>query len=264
MNNGNSIYDPAEATEAKSPSLDYLIYPTDAFIYVVYQQKTTSGTYKIKLAKFNYEDGQIIYNLDVFTSTNDYLSFDATPVVSVTRTPYLFEGKPKFLVVWRQKAEGSYQDGLYYWGGTDEGSSVTWYNHPIQKLTSTDSQSQNPTVAVYKYPVGVILHHLAWQQGNTEIKYAGIYDNWNYGDLGGITAGSIEIPSQGSGITYNTKPSITVVNYNPSPEPQYNSPKLTWLATFGGQDYFAVLRDKNDSQGSPWNNLHYIIHKMER
>ena len=259
MNGGRPVNDLAEGPEAKSPSLDYnLTYNAQVTgIYVTYQQKISTGKYKIKLAKFN-ESGQRIFNLDVFTSTKDYTSLDAVPVIAVTHTTALADNKPKFVIVWRQKAEGSYQDGLYYYGGIDNGTNVTWYYLPPQKITSTDSQSSNPTIAVYKNPYGVILNHLAWQQGTTKIKYRGIYDNWNHDDAGGIgEAGSLEEPTAGIGITQNTNPSITVVNSNYYPSSGYDSPKLTWLASFGGQDYFVILRDKNNSQyGTLWNNSH--------
>ena len=259
VNGGKPVNDLSSGPEAKSSSLDYNL--TDnaivAGIYVTYQQKTSDGKYKIKLAKFN-ESGQRIFNLDVFTSTKDYATFDATPVIAVTHTNSLANNKPKFIILWRQKAEGSYQDGLYYYGGIDNGTTVTWYYQPPQKLTSTDAQSSNPTIAVYKNPVGVILNHVAWQQSNTKIYYRGIYDNWNGGTIGGLSlAGNLEEPSAGGGLTINTNPSITVVNSNASPSYSYDSPKLTWLSLFYSQDPFAIFRDKNNSQyGTTWNNLH--------
>ncbi len=87
--------DLTEGPEAKSPSLDYFITQTsETVIYVVYQQKTSNGKYKIKVAKFN-ESGQKIYNFDAFTSTIDYAAFDATPVLAVTNTTALAGNKTK-------------------------------------------------------------------------------------------------------------------------------------------------------------------------
>ncbi len=113
-------------------------------------------------------------------------------------------------------------------------------------------------MAVYKYPYTIILYHVAWQQVDTQIKYRGIYDNWNGAQTGGLSeTGILETPSSGIGIAKNHNPSITVVNTNPTPDYAYDSPKLTWLASFYPQDFFAVFRDKNNSQpGTTWNNSH--------
>jgi hypothetical protein len=258
MNGGKPVNDLTEGPEAKSPSLDYC---TDQYynnyIYIVYQQKLINNKYKIKLAKFN-ENGQLVFRLDVMTSENNYSAIDVTPVIAVARSYSFADNNPKFLIVWRQIAESGYQDGLYFFGGIDEGSSVEWYYLSPQKFTSTDSQSSNPTSAVYKNPYGVTLYHVAWQQGDTQIKYRGIYDNWNGGDAGGFSeTGSLETPSSGSGITKNTNPSITVINTNATPSYTYDSPKLTWLASFYPQDFFAMFRDKSNSlPGRSWNNFH--------
>ena len=100
VNGGKPVNDLSSGPEAKSSSLDYNL--TDnaivAGIYVTYQQKTSDGKYKIKLAKFN-ESGQRIFNLDVFTSTKDYATFDATPVIAVTHTNSLANNKPKFIIL---------------------------------------------------------------------------------------------------------------------------------------------------------------------
>ena len=191
----------------------------------------------------------------VMMSTINYTSIDVTPVIAVSYVYGLAGNKPKFLIVWRQQAETGYQNGLYYKGGIDNGSTISWYNS--LKFTSTDSQSSNPTIAVYKNPGDIILYHVAWQQGTTQIKYRGIGDSWS-GTSGGISeAGVLETPSSGSGITLNSNPSITVINTNPSRYNAYDSPKLTWIASFYPQDFFAIFRDKNNSQyGTQWNNFH--------
>jgi hypothetical protein len=257
---GNSpVNDLSEGPEAKSPAIDFVTTNGGISynIYVTYQQKTSNGKYKIKVAKFN-DIGQKMFNLDVFTSTMDYSAFDAAPVIAVSHSYSLASNKPKFLIVWRQQAEGSYQSGLYYYGGIDNGNNATLYYLPPQKFTSTDAQSSNPTIAVYKNPVGSILNHVAWQQGTSQIKYRGIADNWNHDDLGGLSEyGSLESPSTGIVLSCNTNPSITVINSNATPEYSYDSPKLAWKASFCGQDYSAAFRDKNNSQyGTTWNNFH--------
>jgi len=156
------VDDISDGLEARSPSIDYCSNPSsyESEIYIIYQQKTPNGKYKIKLAKYN-ENGQKVFNLDVFSSTKDYATFDATPIIAVTRTYGLANNKPKITMVWRQQAEGSYQNGLYYYGAIDNGNDVTLYYLSPQKFTSTDVQSSNPTIAVYKNPYGVILNHVA-------------------------------------------------------------------------------------------------------
>lgn len=215
MNGGRPVNDLSQGPEAKSPCLDYYfsdVHPNE--IYITYQQKTPDCKYKIMLAKFN-ELGQIVYNLDVFTSQRDYASFDAAPVIAVTRTTAYSDNKPKFCIVWRQQTESEYQDGLYYWGGVDNGTTVTWYYEPPKKLLTTDSQSSNPTIAVRKNPEGYLTHHVAWQQGDTKIKYCKIYDNWNHGELGGIVqSNNVNEISHGSGTIKNYKPLIIAVNFD--------------------------------------------------
>jgi hypothetical protein len=268
MNNGRPVNNLAEGPEAKSPSLDYILNSSyESTIYVTYQQKTSNGKYKIKLAKFN-NSGQLIFNVDVFTSSIDFSAIDAAPVIAVTKSPALANNKPKFLIVWKQKAEGSYQNGLYYFGGIDNGSTITWYYLPPQKFSSTDINSVNPTMSVYKYPSNIILYHIAWEQGLAHIRYRGIIDNWNGGDSGGLSEhGNLETPSSGYGFTRNTNPSISVINTHPTKSSQYDSPKLTWVASYYPQDFFAAFRDKNDSQvGTPWNNfrLYYSMNETKK
>jgi hypothetical protein len=152
MNNGRPVNNLTDGPEAKSPSLDYILNSSyESTIYVTYQQKTANGKYTIKLAKFN-NSGQLIFNMDVFTSTIDFSAIDAAPIIAITKSPILANNKPKFMIVWKQKAEGSYQDGIYYFGGVDNGSNVTWYYLPPQKFTSTDLNSANQTISVYKSP----------------------------------------------------------------------------------------------------------------
>lgn len=225
------VNDLSEGPEAKSPSMDFVVtsnYKT--LIFIVYQQKLINGKYKLKVAKFD-NDGQKIYASDVLTSTYDYSTFDATPVISVTRRDGIANGKPKFVLVWKQKAESNFQNGLYFYAGVDNGSSVGWYYIPPEKLTNTDSQSSDPTIAVFKqYSGGYVIHHLAYQQGTTKIKYRALGDNWNGSQSGGVVqTGSLEEPSLGDGWYYNYEPSIAVVNIGTGSNygnSLYDSPKL--------------------------------------
>jgi hypothetical protein len=254
MNGGKPVNNLTEGPEAKSPSIDYLdsqnLISADA--YIVYQQKTSNGKYKIKLAKFN-DYGQKVFDVDVFTSTLDYSSFDAKPVISVTRSDISFGNKVKFVVVWQQKAEGSYQNGLYYYGGIDNGTTISWHYVP-QKIGPTDLNSTNPTIAVYKYPVGVLGHHLAWQHGNSSIYYTSIFDSWNGGGSGGISYGTIEHPSYGNSWPVNREPSIAVTNNNWTGNYIDDSPKLVWKE----DDHENVVHRSKVSSGakSQWGSFY--------
>ena len=257
-NNGLAINEFSDGPEAKSPSMDYFItssYATE--IFVVYQQKTTNGKFKIKLAKFN-ESGQKIYTYDALTSTNDYATFDVTPIVAVSHYQGLAYGKPKFCIVWRQQTEGSFQNGLYYLPGVDNGTTVTWYYFPPQKFTSTDSQSANPTIAVFKSPggSGAFLYHVAWQQGTSKIKYRALLDNWNGSASGGVTEiGNLEEPSSGSGSSINYEPSIALINTGTGSNYglySFDSPKLVWKG-----DYSVIHRSRTNSTSTgTWNTFY--------
>lgn len=254
------VNDISEGLEAKSPAIDYAItnsFSTDVFI--VYQQKLNNGTFKLKLAKFN-NDGQKIYSVDILSSTYAYSSFDATPVISVTRKDDIASGKSKFVFVWRQKAEGSYQDGLYFYAGVDNGSSVGWYYLSPEKLTNSDSQSSNPTIVAFKqYSGGYVYHHLAFQQGLTKIKYRALGDNWNGLQSGGIVqVGSLEEPSSGDGWYNNYEPSIAVVNIGTGSNYGnyiYDSPKLVWKS-----DNSVTHRAKSNSSTSGLWQTFYNYH----
>ena len=237
VNGGAPVNILSDGPEAKSPSMDYVISSTwYTDIFLVYQQKTANGKYKIKLVKFN-GSGQKIYTYDVLTSTIDYSVFDATPVISVTRNPDQANSKTKFNIVWRQKAEGSFQNGLYFMPGMDNGTNITWYYLPPTKVNSTDLQSSNPTMAAFKSPHGAaFLYHLAWQQGTSKINYRAIADNWNGSASGGVTEiGILEEPSYGDGYNLNTQPSIAVLNIGISNDYgvyYYDTPKLVWKTEF--------------------------------
>ena len=259
VNNNLPVNDLSEGPEAKSPAMDYVIdvNPTYTSIFVVYQQKLSNGKYKLKLAKFN-NSGQKVYSSDILTSTYDYSTFDATPVISATRRDFAASGKAKFVVVWKQKSEGSYQDGLYFYPGVDNGTSVGWYYLPPQKLTYTDSQSSNPTIASFKQYSGALTlaYHIAYQQGISKIKYQKLADDWNGSASGGVEQlGNLEEPSSGDGWYYNMEPSIAVVNIGTGSNYgyyTYDSPKLVWKV-----DYAVTHRARsNSSLGGSWQTFY--------
>ena len=238
----------SEGPEAKNPSIDFSndIY-SNYYIYVTYQQKTNDGKYKIKLVKFNQSDSKI-FSYDVETSLNNYSSEDAAPVISVSAY-----GTPKMIIVWKENSNANLTGGLYYRCAKDYTYYINW-EYAVQKVSWTSNSNSNPTIDVIKDNVGnnTIYFHLAYQYLNTKIKYC----KFVWGTSGVSLSGYEEEPSLGTGISLNYKPSISVVNLDANGNYIYDSPKLTWLASFGGQDYFAMFRDKPNSNGSSWNSYH--------
>jgi hypothetical protein len=253
---GGSVDNLNDGPEAKNPSIDYADSPFDVAnpynLYITYQQKTTDGKYKVKLVKYN-SGGNKIFSYDVQTSLNNY-SEEATPVVSAAQCYSSSLQRNKIIVVWKENSNGSLTGGLYYRGCLDQGTSVSW-NYTPQKISFTSNSNSNPTIDVIKDNLGTSYaptFHLAYQYLDTKIKYCRI----GYGS-GVSVIGSEEEPSYGSGITKNFKPSITVINSYSVPYYSYDSPKLTWLASFGSQDFFVQFRDKNNSMsGTPWNSFY--------
>ncbi len=230
MNNSKPLNGEVNTTEGKSPCIDYLyethsVYEEDYFIYIVYEKKKTDGKYEIRLAKFD-DNAEKYFDISVFSSSyTNYATFDAMPVVSVSRQSNDALAA-KIVIVWKRQAEGSATAGLYYMAGFDQGGSIQWvdsYPTPL-KISSTDANSSYPTIAAYKNPdVNIINFHLAYQQGTTQIKYVPIV----FGVLGSVSGTPSNI-SSGNGWTTNIFPSISVNNNGPFHSYSYDSPKIVW------------------------------------
>lgn len=260
MNDGKPLDGEMNLTEAKSPSIDF-VYATHGsqeenyFIYSVYQKKKSDGKYEIRLAKFN-QSGSKIFDTQVFSSTyTDFSLFDCMPVIGVSRQAD-DQAPIKIVVVWKRPVEGSSTAGLYYLAGFDQGSTINWtdsYPNPI-KISSTDSYSTNPSLAVFKKPSGSIYYHLAYQQSNSQIKYIPIEFGVN-----GTGLGSAVVISTGSGSSINISPSITVgntyTNYPPF-ENDYDSPKIVWCT---GEYGTGVYRYRTNMQTTKWSPFYLYL-----
>ena len=251
------VDNPSEGPEAKNPSIDFAYSSYDQDnpynIYITYQQKTFNNKYKIKLVKFN-SFGNKIFSYDVQTSLNDYSTEESTPVIGSAECYSSNLQRNKIVLVWKEHSNTSLSGGLYYRGCIDLGSSISWYYNP-QLITGSSNNNSNPTMDVLKDNfIGTVPYfHLAYQYLDTKIKYCRLA----YGISGLVWIGPEEEPSSGSGITKNYKPSISVVNLDSNYPYTQDSPKLTWSANFGGQDYFVQFRDKSNSvYGSTWNSFH--------
>ncbi len=203
-----------EGPEAKNPSIDFVLGSSPA-ILITYQVKTTSGGYNIKLKKLNSSE-QVVYNETVYTSSNSYSSYDATPVVCGS-----YGWERKVVLAWKEATYGSIPAGIYFRGCVDNGSSVTW-SSTAEKVSTSDASSVYPAMNVLKgeyssgnYP----LFHLAWQQnitGGSKVKYTQLY---YYQSSIGYNLN--EEPSSGSAYPNNLYPSIIVLSDG--------TPRLVWI-----------------------------------
>lgn len=121
---------PLNSIEGKSPSIDYCyasFSPVEEnyFIYIVFQNKREDGKYEIRLVKFDRYGSKIIDNPVYISSLIDYNSFDATPVVAVTRCNDGTE-RTKIVILWKRLSENGYPSGLCYYAGIDQGSNIQW------------------------------------------------------------------------------------------------------------------------------------------
>ena len=249
MNNAKPLNGDFFYTEGKSPSIDFC-YATHGgteenyFIYIVYQKKKSDNNYEIRLSKFN-QSGVKIFDIQVFSSAHtDYSTFDCMPVVGVSRQKDDL-APIKVVVLWRRPAEDSATAGLYYVAGFDQGSSINWTdNYPTgYKISTTDLNSINPSLAVFKSPFANISYHLAYQQGTSQIKYTDIIFGVN-----GTTAETPVVISTGSGSSTNITPSITVHNTRipwPGYEREYDSPKVVWCTGYEGCGVYRTKPNKS-------------------
>jgi hypothetical protein len=245
--------------EAKSPSIDY-VYATqnqneeNYFIYIVYQNKKQDGKYEIRLAKFN-QGGTKLFDISVYqSSTIDYNSIDCTPVVAVSKQ--VTESYPiKLIILWKRPAEGTASAGLYYLAGFDRGNYIEWtdsYPNPT-KIPTTDVNSLNPTISAFKKPNEAIYYHLAYQQGNSDIKYSYVA----FGEDGTTAQNPITV-SGGSGSYTNISPSITVGNTSSGSFKDYDSPKIVWNA-----DGAIIYRYRTNMTTTKWSPMYMYIENDE-
>lgn len=229
QNNGNPI-----STSGKSPAIDYHYYydPVSGGTYyqtvMVWQEQYGSNS-KIKVAYFHREFDtpgmEWIDTDDVATVTGTYSTTNCTPVVS-------YYGSD-LKVVFRNGNSGAL---MCRQGLVNIVSGTYMYGSGPTTLTSTNSNSVNPSIAVNKS--GTTTVRLVWEQiqdvNNSSIKYAVI--------VAAQISGSIATISTGSGYPLNFSPSISVAN---------NYPVVSWIVwnnSGGGETYRRVAT----SRGATW------------
>ena len=200
-NNGR----PLSTLESKLPSLDVQM----STVVIVFQERTSSDHFKIKIAHFNMVGLPLGTVQDVSGLNDDNYSIDASPVVAYGTNGYL-------MVAWRIE-DLSYQEGIYYRFGylPEVYGDILWYMDEIEGFISgTNFNSTNPTLALRK-DGSTIKFHLAWKQSN-DINYCSLFKESD----NSITVSGTENVSNGSGYTYNEQPSIITVG---------DYPKIVWV-----------------------------------
>ncbi len=200
---------------AKNPSIARDLNSTNALI--VYQEGLNNNVYSIKAA-FYRPSVDAILDTDILRTVTykDYID-DAQPVI--------VRSNSRLMVVWSEKDPSSEWDvdgGLYYCLGERHvppvsGNYMSWgtFAGPV---TGTDENSSNPVVAS-SYITQVECVHLAWQQGNTAIKYS--FTDPVQLSAGNVSWSSCETPSDGVGYTANRFPSMIVL--------EDEAPRLVWI-----------------------------------
>ncbi|MDP2363058.1 MAG: hypothetical protein Q8M94_04730, partial [Ignavibacteria bacterium] len=230
-NNGKPI------TEGKNPSIDY-IYNN----LIVVSQIDIGIGFDIKVQSFRAPYGQYvlvseIYVTDGAYSLGDY-SMNANPVVSVASGMY-----GKLLVTF--KSDGYLGSGIFCKLGefsNFDGTIYWYYNSIVQKVSSTDINSSNPTMCVRKDGVDAI-SHLGWQQGTTLIKYCTLTPLLGTNT---ISFSAVETPSTGDANNYKRSPSISVVGSNPT---------LVWIGSIYQGATTRVFRRSGSISRSTWGSF---------
>ncbi len=203
QNNGCPI-----STSGKQPAIDYHYfydsYSGDTYhqTVIVWQEQYGSNS-KIKIAYYHRvfdspSAMEWIDTDDVATVTGTYSTTNCTPVVSYygSDLKVVFKNGNSGALMCRQ-------------GLVNIVSGTYMYGSGPTTLTSTNSNSVNPSIAVNKS--GAATARLVWEQitnvSNSSIKYAVI--------SGSQISGSISTISTGSGYALNFSPSISVANNNP-------------------------------------------------
>jgi hypothetical protein len=222
---------PISNLEAKSPSITNSVNE----IAIVYQEKNGNNR-KIKLAYFD-SWGDLVHDNVVCDESNENYSVDAQPVIS-------WGYNSKIIVLWKS-SDTFLQQGLVYKTGSLSYYNLTWKYAYVVKLDDTDATSSNPTVGVRKKQEFPVTFHIAWQNGDTELKYTQI------GYINSTTMASsigTDSPSLGSGYTKNYSPSIVVMDDN--------LPRLTWIGekTTPTFEKKVVLRGRSTSS---WNSTFF-------
>lgn len=233
-NNGKPI---SEGT-AKNPSIAQI--GQSEFI-ITYQERRSDGTYNIIAVLF---DGVIRDREILHEQSNKNYTDNATPVIACNRS-----GIQDFVVLWNEADYGPFSPGgLYYRGGKLVLNGQTGYHEfdfpaSANVIANTSENSIEPTTASKlsqsQYPVKF---QVAWTH-NVSSSISKINYTIFTVTSSGVSYGSIEEPSYGSGCTINRSPSMVVMDDN--------LPRLTWV----GERQVEAEEDPSKINGTELSNI---------
>ncbi|MCZ7609428.1 MAG: T9SS type A sorting domain-containing protein [Ignavibacterium sp.] len=199
---------PISVYDSKSPAIDYY----QNYVCIAYQENH-DDKFDIRLLFYQNGDQLGDYRIVKANSTN-INAIDASPVVA-------WDINNNVLVIW--KDDNNNTTKLNYRFGSAFGN---WYN-VFNQIPNTDNYSNNPTIATKKNGTG-IKYHLAYQQGEAEIRYltlTGINNEIEFSSL-------INVSSQ-SPYSKNYKPSLVVLNINGT-----ESVRFSWIGERNNQGVY--------------------------
>ncbi len=196
--------------KGKSPSITTIINPSsdkDASILIAYQNYTsTENTLELVYFPFN-TTLEPKYEKSV---TFDQSLTDFEPTISTYESSFFVAAK----------SVPFFGSAISYTTGSVTGNSIVWDDgtSPVfntagastSSATNLTSEAGSTSGSEYRF-------HLAWQEGNTEIRYQ--YFDYN-SSTKVVTAGSVEHPDDITGFTENTNPSFVVLGDG--------KPRLVW------------------------------------
>ena len=198
MNDGK----PLDNGEGKLPAIDFATLTINGYqqyyTIIVYQEKYNDN-YKIVAQLFKNDDGIVGSNIyihedtDLLSSSQPSYSNNANPVVA-------FKENGDFMTVWEFKGAGA---GLFVRRATVNSSGILLFGNFAQKLNGTDVNSFNPTIVAPKAPQ-YGNYRLAYQQGETQLKYGTVNNSLVFSNL--------DSPSDNGIFTKNRYPSISLYN----------------------------------------------------
>ncbi len=169
-----------------NPSID--IYGQN--VKIVFEADDETSTY-IFLAEFNYSQ-----QWDQSTVTRTIIDDNCLASLYSTIYPVVAATQTEVFVLYKKNNTTGLQYKRKYWDGRQ------WINVPTATLLNTDGTSCKPSLASW-YTNDVI--HIAWQQGDTQIRYL-----YSYRQSFNRNFASYNIISIGSGNEKNINPSISL------------------------------------------------------
>ena len=230
MNGAN----PLDNGAGKSPSIAVGV----GVVSIVFQQKSSNNHYTIQLNGFYKNNQQYVRNLNIslYTESIDNYTSDANPVIGWSGS--------KSIVAWKKSASYHYVSGTI--GINSYQSTYTPIDDDVVLGTN------NPNYLTLSYDGG--FYYCAWEEdasnGNSDIFYKTIY--FEYGTGGGGQApgywytnqSAAQNISSGSGLNYNTHPSIVGLN---------NTSRIIWLGRYYLSMHPVVVFRASSNNSRFWN-----------